>query len=271
MNVIRSARRISLGIILFSALCSSNACSPTDAGKKVQARARGMVPAPRIVFALIDKTGSFHFHGQSMQKILDMIDNLGPGDRFYLIDIGPEFRPETNLRIQLHMPDVPADILKPETPEEWERNQDKLEAVWQDVALHQHSISAFLHHSGPESSGQTDVFGALEYCSERLGREGPGERYVFIFSDLIHDLRDVTTANPPSFPLSFSGAQINVLFMPRRDRLEWDAKETAWRTWSLQKAGAVSFAMFDPAESEIAPLLKSSSVLRSLPSSFNEE
>lgn len=270
MRLIKRTRRIWLGVLLFSALFASNACSP-DGPEKAQDQAQPAPPEPRVVFVLLDRTGSYSFCVESIQRIVDIISSLGPGDRFYLIEVGPEFRPETNLKIQLHMPGVPADILTAASLSERERKQDALDALWQEVARHQRDITDYLHDSKREVSGQTDVFGALGYCSARLAREEHGDRLVFIFSDLIHDVRGVTTADPPSYPLSFSGARINVLFMPRVNKPEWEAKETAWRTWALQKAQAASFAMLDAAESHIAALLEPSPVLRSLPSSFSEE
>lgn len=243
----------------------------TAATAKPPGERASAAPSSRLIGVILDDTISYHSRDQAILKIIEIVGSLGPNDHLFMANLCDRFNPELNVKLEVPLPVVPKDYFKRyEALDEWEKNQNYLDRVWEEVESSKKEIIEYLRDSRREHGNETDIFGTLAYCSQRFSRETADLKYLFIFSDLIHDLQGVKTNNPPSYRLAFGGAHVSVLFMPWRNMTEWETREKSWESWFAQ-GSALSFSMHDAAKSEIERLLDRSPAPRLLESPFREE
>lgn len=227
-------------------------------------------PKGRFVVILRDVTRSFQFYDETNKKILTIVNALGPGDALLLAEITMTFLPQKNVRVQCNIPEVPPSLLQPTSNlSQWKRNQAQLNAIWAAVKKNRQTIANWLRKNPVKiEKGGTDLFTALDYCAKRLDQDSEKEKYLFIFSDLIHELKGEKTEKPRSEPLNFQGVYVSVLSVPWQGQKKWESKKKDWEAW-FKQGGAVEFAMYDPADSKLQSLLKQSGVPKKLLSPFN--
>jgi len=253
------------GLLIF--LLMASGCKSTEGKTNIEAQ---KPPNVRFVMVLRDVTPSFQSHKEANEKIRAIVNALGPGDSFLLADVAPTFLPEKNVRVQCNMPEAALSFLQPTSNlSQWKRSQARLDAIWATVGKNKKTIANWLRNPMKVERGGTDLFRALEYCAQRMSRESGKEKYLFIFSDLIHEMKREKTEKPPSTPLNFEGVHITVLFAPWQGKDKWQSKEKDWKAWFVKQGRAATFSMYEPADSKLQSLLKQSRVLKKLPSPFN--
>ncbi|MCG3145093.1 MAG: hypothetical protein HONDAALG_02634 [Gammaproteobacteria bacterium] len=244
------------------------------AGSKLETTARAIAtPHPRAVYLLLDVSESYLrdpvIQERIIRKIQAIVSSLGPSDVFLLIHISGKFDPKQNVKVQAEMPPVPVELLQPTNKLlEWNQKQARLNGIWERVSANQQKIAKYLNDSAMDQSLITDLYGALEYCAQRLKGEPEGEKYLFIFSDLEHDFKGVRTNKPPVQRLDLHGVQVNLLFVPWDNQSAWNAMEQAWGGWFKNQNGAVRFSMHDVKDSERQILLAPNTAPKRLPSPF---
>jgi hypothetical protein len=225
---------------------------------------------PRYVFVIRDLTTSYSPYIEAAnRKILQIVSTLGPGDRFTLLDIGPNLVPEKNIKVECVMPDIPADLRNPSSNvTEWNSRQASLNAAWADVAGKKEAIHAYLARPIKPLRGGTEIFAALEYAARRMASQRHAEADFVIFSDLIQQRGEQINDAPPARVANFSTVHVQIFFVPWRTAEQWQMKERAWKNWFIEKSAALSFGMYDPSESGLQPSLPPSRVPRVLASPF---
>lgn len=273
----------SLRFICTATLCFALACSANERTAKrksaefsskqttsASAGASGAnevaVTRSRMLLILLDSSKSYNLYGKALDKLIAIVKLLGPGDQLIIAQIGGEFWPESNVRLQTKMTDVPANILVSEKRlQDWKLNQSRLNAIWNQVEQRQKDISAYLTQnlSGGNTAGVSDIFGALNYSSLRLNNSSGSEKYLIIFSDLANDYGKQKSSFPPRQLMEFDGVHTRIMFVPwTTDRA---ATQQAWGNW-FKQSKAADFSMLDASESEMATVLAPSPVPRQLPS-----
>ncbi|MBI1927920.1 hypothetical protein HYR99_27225 [Candidatus Poribacteria bacterium] len=227
------------------------------------------LPLRRSVIVLEDITGSYPFHEQARAKTLEIVNALGPGDDFLFIQITGAFSPEKNVRLQCRFPEVPTVLFHPvDNISLWKEHQAKFNAIWAAVEKQKRAIANWLGQPVEvQKGGGTDILNALQYCAQRFEKDEEAEKYLYLFSDLIHEVggRKFVQPSPAWSPIPLKGVQVKALFVPWTDAKEFQGRQSAWHAWM----DALSFGMFDPAESQMQPLLPPSGVPRKIPSPFN--
>lgn len=253
------------GLLIF--FLTASGYTSTEGKTNIEAQ---KTPNVRFVMVLRDVTSSFQFHEETNEKIHTIVNALGPGDSFLIAEIASTFLPERNVRVQYNIPEAPPSLLQPTgNLSQWKKNQARLDAIWATVEKNKQTIANWLRNPVKVEKRGTDLFRALEYCAQRMSRESGKEKYLFIFSDLIHEMNREKTEKPPSTPLNFEGVHITVLFVPWQGKEKWQSKEKDWEAWFVKQGRAATFSMYEPADSKLQSLLKQSSVIKKLPSPFN--
>jgi hypothetical protein len=166
-------------IVATAVLSACQAFAGHDAPNEGHTRYR-----PRCVVVLRDVMCSFVSNlSAANAKIFEIVNALGPGDRFLLIDIGPSFDPKDNVKVDCAMPDLPGEMAEPSRTEiEWQQKQETADEVWQAVDGSKEAILGYLQRKARAHCGGTDIFLALEYVSKRLSRRTECETDLFIMS-----------------------------------------------------------------------------------------
>lgn len=227
-------------------------------------------PRQRNIIVIRDLTFSFKpYLGAANQKILEIVSSLGPGDRFLMVDIEPTFSPDKNVRVECIMPGIPDDLWNPAANLfDWKQKQSRLSGIWRTVTLNKERISTYVRGATKSRPGGTNVFATFEYVSKRFAEHNGLDNVTYILSDLAQEVGAVSIDMPPSNSVSFSGVHVHVLFVPWKAKAQWDRKEAAWKSWFVEKGGAMSFEMQEPSESNLQPVLRPSDVPKVVPSPF---
>src|ERR1700761_7017921 len=127
---------------------------------------------PRAIYVLLDVTPSYKKNRPAaVAKIREMLKALGPADRFYLIEIGGEFSPEQNVKIQCKMPASDPQILqRPPLPSLWRDYQSRLNEIWRRTSAIEGQIDSYLK-APMKDRDPTPLFEELRYASTRLAGE----------------------------------------------------------------------------------------------------
>jgi hypothetical protein len=221
------------------------------------------MPRSRAIYVLLDVTPSYKSLPDAVVKTRELVFAIGPADRFYLIEIGGEFSPKQNVKIQCKMPAVHPVILSPaKNVYEWKDRQSRLSGIWQNVGDMQQQIDEYLaqpiHHLDP-----TPLYETFKYAAERLEAEEDAERYLFVFSDYEQDSRGLKSKLPPQDSYALPGVDVFALFVPW-DK-DWEKRKLAWTTWYLQQCKAAHFKIFDDAQAKVSPLLAPNRFPKTLP------
>lgn len=249
--------------MLLLLLISVNTVSPKTTENEVKAR---------MVIVLLDVTPSFKSIDGAIGQIKAVIQRLGPGDEFLLVEVGePPFQPQKKVKIQAMMPSVPDGLLEPsQNIHEWKQRRWTLSQIWAKVQSHQKAMLAFLAQPIPLQHGGTDLYAALEYAAQRFGAAKENRpKILLIYSDLVKDL-GVATTEPPSKGLAgFNQTHVSVFFLPWESQAAWEGKENKWRAY-FEACHVKSFAMYEPAQSQTQTPLKESGIPKTPKSPFED-
>jgi len=279
--------RVCLVLLSLLSACSFRSCDdPVTTSKPMKNPAPDAIVKPgvamtathqrRVVYVLLDLSASYlDRHDPALlerivRQTLSIVKSLGPADEFLFAFISDRFDPRNNVKRQESMPPVAAELLQPTSqPQEWIQRQKGLKFVWRQVVEKQQAMEQWFNQPITERSSVTDLYGALEYCAERLSREHDCEKHLVVFTDFEHDFKGVKSSDPPKLQLDFREARVSALFAPWEDHAIWKARRQAWDAW-FRKQGASDFSMYDVRDSERQVVLKSSAVPKTLPSPFGQ-
>lgn len=225
----------------------------------------------RVVIVLLDVTPSFKSIDQALEQIKAVIQRLGPGDEFLLVEIGePPFLPQKKVKIQVRMPSVPDGLLEPsKNIHEWKQRRQTLSQIWAKVQSHQKAMLAFLAQPIPLQHGGTDLYAALEYAAQRFGTKENRQKLLFVYSDLVQDLGVATTEPPKKGLAGFNQTHVSVFCVPWESQAAWEGKENKWRAY-FEACPVKSFAMSEPAQSQTQTPLKESGIPKTPKSPFED-
>ena len=214
----------------------------------------------RHIIILRDATPSFKYAQESNRQIANIINSIGPGDIIIIGEIRSDFQPKANIRIQARMKNVPSDIFnEAKNMSQYRINQTRLNEILSTVENNKTTIKNWLVRNPLKIENGTDLFKALEYASFICQKSESSENYLFIFSDLIHDVKGQRkTEMPPTQIYDFKNTYVKSLFASWNGQKDWIAREKKWSEW-FQNSGATSFSMYDPRESEFQSSLLSPS------------
>ena len=257
----RRARIAQLMLLLL--VTNINTVIPQTTGNEVKAR---------MVIVLLDVTPSFKSIDQALEQIKAVIQRLGPGDEFLLVEVGePPFLPEKKVKFQAVMPSVPERLLSPsKNIHEWKQRQHTLDLIWAKVRGRQKLMLASLEQPIPLQHGGTDLYAALEYAAQRFGAAKENRpKILLIYSDLVQD-KGVPTNDPPKKGLAgFNQADVSVFFVPWESQEAWEGKENKWRAY-FEACHVKSVAMSEPAQSQTQTPLKESGIPKTPKSPFED-
>ena len=225
----------------------------------------------RTVIVLLDVTQSFTFKDPAVEQMKAVIQRLGPGDEFLLIEIGPPpFRPDKKVRMQATMPSVPGGVVVPsKNIHEYKRRQRALDSIWAKVRGQQKLMLAFLEQPIAFQRGGTELYAALEYASQRLMAKKNRQKVLIIYSDLVQDLGVATTEPPKKGLAGFDQTQVSVWFVPWESQAAFTDTDQKWRAY-FKACHVQSFTMYEPAESKTQTPLSFSRIPTKLPSPFED-
>jgi len=215
----------------------------------LSARAACVSDGPRLVVQIDDVSPSYRRGPAMVSKQQAIVATLGPGDGFTDIGLGGRFTPDC-VKIQCLMPVAPPQLFaKVQRPRDLVENQQRLERVWARVDEQRKSVAGFL--AGPRHiQGPTPLFETLDYVSRQMMRSDASQKWLVIFSDLVHDNAGRTSGYPPAETHPrFDGVNVFALFVPWKS--DFSRRDGAWREWFFA-CGACDFAMLDSAQSQIA-------------------
>jgi hypothetical protein len=206
----------------------------------------------RTLLVLLDSSRSYHLYEKAIDKLLSIVNALGPGDQLIIAQVAGKFRPETNIRLQAKFPGLPPELLVPSKRlGVYRQNQAGLDAVWQQVENRKKEITTYVtrHLVGKNNAAVTDFRGAIAYSAQRLNQESTSEKYLIIFSDLEHDFEKQKTSTPPAQQTNFANVHVCLLYVPWSDN--WEGLQKEWATW-FNRSGVVDFLMLEAGRSEQA-------------------
>jgi hypothetical protein len=206
----------------------------------------------RLVIVGRDITPSYCCLDQAEQRIEEVVSCLGPGDKFYLIDIGSSFNPENHVKVILNLPPVPGELLDQQTLSGLLDRSKRLNLVLAASEKRKAKILNYLGQPVAKDRRGTDIHGFLAYAAQLLANDPSEEKDLLLFTDLQHDLSGVRTDRPPSKRLSMPGIRAMVLFMPYDAK--WAERQAAWSRF-FDQSGASAVTLLDAAMSRTAPLL----------------
>lgn len=224
----------------------------------VASQAAAQPTTPRLVVVLRDETGSFkRYFADAQAAIARIVDGLGPGDTFIIIDVGGPFDPQTQVH-ETTLPSVPALIFEPsKTFRDYQLKQAILDNRWAAAKRLKATITEEVARPLSAKKG-TDVFAVLDYASHRM-QEFEGEKRIVLVSDLETDIAGMRTALPPRQRYAFTSVVADALFVPWHGSRQTGVKMNAWREW-FTSGGARSFQMYDEARSRTISILAASTV-----------
>ena len=195
------------------------------------------------------------------QKLIEVVKQLGPGDRILVIDIGPGMKPEEHIQVECTLPSASLDLMAPPaTLLEWRAKQNKLRNIWESAESKKRAITVYLSNPIKVLPGGTDVPGSISYAARRLKEDELSAKYLIILSDLRTERGGLRTDGPPANAPALNGVTVTAAFVPWVNETEWYSKEAAWADWFEHKALARSFHMSDPGESRTLTLIPRSDV-----------
>jgi hypothetical protein len=207
-------------------------------------------PHGRLVVLLVDVTASYPPSEEDTKcAISKVVRALGPGDSFLFVTIGPSFNPRDNVRIQCQMASLPVSLFDSASNiTGWKQSNERLQRGWQRVDSSIDSILRIIEQPVERlRHGGTDLYSVLEYTAWRLGRETHREKFLLIFSDLIHEEHGVSRNGlPPVTALNLGDVSVAALGIPWVSQDAWIATEAAWEEYFVNRSGAIRFKMVDP-------------------------
>lgn len=229
---------------------TSPAAEHKPAGGNASTDARPAATKPRFLLILFDSSQSYALYEEAVRKAIAIVNALGPGDRLVIARMGEKFQPETKIKLQATMPDIPAELLAPTTRlAQWRQNQARVNAIWRQIETLRLEIAAYLanHLRGKNTAAVTDLWGALDYCARRLSGESAFEKHLIIFSDLEHDFEKQRASHPPVQRMEFGGVHACLLYVPWTNNFAGLQRD--WGAW-FKGAGVADFLILDSSQSD---------------------
>lgn len=161
-------------------------------------------PESRAVYLLWDRTRSFHdnFADQAKPRVLQMIDELRPGDRFVALTIVDSFS-RSQILVDRSLPHPnPRRTLDLQT-------QKKIKSIKVDLKKIISELQA------DTRATRTDIRGVILHAAELLKKERTRNRILILMSDLEEN---VDHKNLPPFDLS--GARVKAMYVSFRKTIK---------------------------------------------------
>jgi hypothetical protein len=281
-----------ISFALFFSGCGSKTTTPVQAAltedKTAEGNPKEPVPEvkvirwpfqrPRYVMAILDFTDSFKYLPDAITAVNKILESIGPKDVFVLLEVRSQFDPAKSV-VEARLPDLQPEIFVDSVKAlDYERKQAQLDAAWKRVAEIRKTIQDHLSKTSATLTREaSQVWEPLEYASLRFSKASEYDRVLVVLSDLRHEVPMASAPHhwvkaelPPSqSDASFSGARVEVLFVPYGSAKSFQQKSSAWESWFRQK-GARSVAFRDPAQSRLAQPVELSTVPKLLNSPFKQ-
>ncbi len=199
----------------------------------------------RLIVAVRDVTESFLYLKESNGLVVtQIIPRLNFNDSMVFIRLG------SNAELTYHY-DFPAYIRDTTYSNfiDYKRKKFVLEKAKQEVEKSRGQLLSWFKEEmsrAPQKGGTTRVHQSLEILTSLFKTSEKREKFLFIFSDLLHEDGKLKTNLPPKQLIPFNGVHVICVFTQWKSYSEFEGLQKAWGGFF---SSATSFRMYDPASS----------------------
>lgn len=218
-------------IVCLSMLLLFSGCQNKDAIKSPQEEPAAKKELEKIVIMAIDDTASYGLWNEAKNIACQIINQLKPGDLFYLRKITDESYSDGSFLFRLELPRLPESNY--DNPFDQKAKKLKKLFEYRVLTLKAEAMKRITAVQ-PSQAGQTDIFGFLSIAAEKFQIVNyKYKRLICIASDM---QENVGRYKPE---IDLSGTYIAIVgFQPMKDPQKTQSFKEDWIK-TFQKAGAV--------------------------------
>lgn len=217
-------------IVCLSTILMLFGCQNMDSIKDAQAQTDAKKELEKIVIMAIDDTASYGLWNEAKNSACQIINQLKPGDLFYLRKITDESYTDGSFLFRLELPKMPESNY--DNPFDQKAKKLKKLFGYRVLTLKAEAMKR-ISAMKPSQAGQTDIFGFLSIASEKLQiANDKSKRIICIASDMQENVGYKSE-------IDLSGAYIAIVgFQPMKDPKKTQSFKQDWIK-TFKKAGAV--------------------------------